>query len=796
MAHLKFGFHTGPTGPKPPFSFYQTLDNAGIPFTLKITDAAPDIQVLELARNSTVPHTIVYRRSVGIKGGIGVYDVPDYHLPVNEAAKKHFDLHYQELPSEVVGYRDVCWIETINETDKDDDTVVEWTAEFSLYHSQYWLDRGFKYLCFGWAGGCPEPYHWRGQKMLDLLRYVASKPDKLGISLHEYALSKDIWNGTSAADGSHWLVGRFEHLHDACDDNNIMRPRIVMTEWGWGKDEILLPGQQQRLIDYDEVGRFYAQHANIQGAAIWCLNQGDEWGTIHTKISSDIEPLLQMTLNTVYPEPPIWPDNNNGENPMPDPLDCPYFLDVRRFVHLIPQNTSESELLAVAREFHAKRNTFAYSHDDALLIATHGNERSEVMIWNPERWSNDIEQIFIDAGVKYQVSWFAGTEPEPPPDYIEIAPLNQRDTRWANKLCGTGPKTIGNWGCLLTVYTMLARHWNINNGRLPDAENNHYVSLGGFSGSNLVSMAMSKVYPQVKNAGWLTRENPLMNQRTRDYLSRGIPVPARVDFNPATGQWEQHWVLLVGIDGDDYIMNDPWTGLQGVKVSDYYNISGNDVLECIYYFLDETPVPPPTGKQIAIRSYFEPTSEYGRKYVFRFPSGKTQPQQLRKMADGTICLFKGDGQTIDGKFVYDYERFFFDAQGNLCRLEDTSVGGRSAYGQNGARWLPPVIVEGVTYINNLILTNYDRISCQKISEVPTTDYLTFVKFHPTWTSPQNPNITLQNVCQIEWRKSIGGKIEETYYLAEGILYSAWNDGAIHEWADGQQNINGQLWGCG
>lgn len=788
MAYLKFGFHTGPTGPKPPFSFYQTLDSAGIPFTLKITDAAPDIQVLDLARNSTVPHTIVYRRSVGIKGGIGVYDVPDYSLPANVAAKEHFDLHFQELPPEVVGYRDVCWIETINETNKDDDNVVEWTAEFSIYHSQYWLERGFKYLCFGWAGGCPEPYHWRGQKMLDLLRYVASKPNQLGISLHEYALSKDIWNGTSAADGSHWLIGRFEHLHEACDDNNIMRPRIVMTEWGWGKDEILLPGQQQRLIDYDEVGSFYAQHANIQGAAIWCLNQGDEWGAIHTKINSDIESLLQMTLNTVYPEPPIWPDDN-GENPMPKPTDCPFFLDVRRFCHLIPQNTNESELLAVAREFHAKRNTFAYSHDDALLVATHGNERSEVMIWNPERWSSDIEQVFIDAGVNYQVAWFAGTEPNP--EWIKLSiphmPQFGSEADARSNDCGAAAVAMvvnGQTNKQPSVDNVATKYQNPPNSYMNFTQLDTALNGYGMDGIHKWSY-----FPEQIN-------NDIQDQ---------IPVIALVWYQSLPYKFSafngSHFIVIYATNSTDKFMyRDPlcpdgrdliitFEQLR-VAMRDAQN-NGNQPNQGMTCKIKNT-----TGKQVAIRSYFEPVSEYGRKIVFRFPSGKTQPQQLRKMADGTICLFKGDGQTIDGKFVYDYERFFFDAQGNLCRLEDTSVGERSAYSQNGARWLPPVIVEGVTYINNLILTNYDRISCQQISEIPTTDYLTFVKFHPTWTSPQNPNITIQSVCQIEWRKSIGGKIEETYYLAEGILYGAWNDGAIHEWADGQQNINGQLWGCG
>src|SRR5690606_4211095 len=115
-----------------------------------------------------------------------------------------------------------------------------------------------------------------------------------------------------------------------------------------------------------------------------------------------------------------------------------------------------------------------------------------------------------------------------------------------------------------------------------------------FSGSDLVSMAMSKVYPNVKNQGWLTYTDSRMHPRTKDYLSRGIPVPARVDFDPQTGQWEQHWILLIGWDEErqDYLMNNPWGGDKAVYVNDYYYNQG--VLECIYYYLDnDEPEPEP-----------------------------------------------------------------------------------------------------------------------------------------------------------------------------------------------------------
>lgn len=187
-------------------------------------------------------------------------------------------------------------------------------------------------------------------------------------------------------------------------------------------------------------------------------------------------------------------------------------------------------------------------------------------------------------------------DPPPPPavDTLDVPTAWQRDPRWRDAPCGFGPRTIGNWGCLLTVYQMMAEFWGIHEGRDVAAENVYYRENGGFYSDFLVSMALSKVYPAVRNEGWLTREDSRMRLKARQWLDAGIPVPARVDFNPATPRWEQHWVLLTGYDGDHFYMNDPWTGKGGVRVNDVYGIVGSDLLECLFYLPpSDVPAPPP-----------------------------------------------------------------------------------------------------------------------------------------------------------------------------------------------------------
>lgn len=182
--------------------------------------------------------------------------------------------------------------------------------------------------------------------------------------------------------------------------------------------------------------------------------------------------------------------------------------------------------------------------------------------------------------------------PTPPAeDYLPVQPLSQRDPRWASVVLGqpTGHgKTIGNWGCLLVAYNMLAQFWNLTE-RMPDAENAHYVAMGCFVNQYIQPAALRTAYPNnVQYDGYLNRDSDQMRPKIREWLDAGRPVAARVDFNPLTPQWEQHWVLLIGWFGEDFWMADPWYGDVEV-VNNRYAIAGSDVLEAIFYTLLEAP---------------------------------------------------------------------------------------------------------------------------------------------------------------------------------------------------------------
>jgi hypothetical protein len=147
-------------------------------------------------------------------------------------------------------------------------------------------------------------------------------------------------------------------------------------------------------------------------------------------------------------------------------------------------------------------------------------------------------------------------------------------------------KTIGNWGCLLVVYNMLARYYRLTD-LYPDLYNSHMVEAGCFIKQYLLAAALRTAHPvHIDYKGYEIRSSTLMVPRIDKYLGEGVPVPARVDFIPSTDAWEQHWVLLIDKSGDDYVIVDPWTGKQGL-LSEVYGIPGIDVLEAIFYRLKE-----------------------------------------------------------------------------------------------------------------------------------------------------------------------------------------------------------------
>jgi len=282
LANVKIGLHTGVGGNRVGLGdWMRRLDAANVPFFIKsVDDSGPLVEAQEIVRTSGLAHTLVFRRS-----GTD-FDTPDYTLPPEEAAQRHWQLHIEAFPQELDP--NLVWLETINEVDKERS---DWLGRFAVETAQLALAGGYRWAAFGWSSGEPELTDWQASSMLAFLRLAGQRPDQLAIALHEYSFI--------ATDISHqypFKIGRFQQLFQLVDQQGIPRPTILITEWGWEYETI--PSIDQALEDIGWAAMMYAPYPEIKGAAIWYLGNG--FGGIADIVQPLIRPLTEFSLGHYY----------------------------------------------------------------------------------------------------------------------------------------------------------------------------------------------------------------------------------------------------------------------------------------------------------------------------------------------------------------------------------------------------------------------------------------------------------------------------------------------------------------
>lgn len=152
--------------------------------------------------------------------------------------------------------------------------------------------------------------------------------------------------------------------------------------------------------------------------------------------------------------------------------------------------------------------------------------------------------------------------PTPTMPSSTLAPhFSQRDPRWSNIPLANlgGAPTIGRWGCMMTCLTMTANAHG--HATTPDQFNRDMVARGGFVNGYFTRWdALSVVYPDIIFEGKLDLGQGDIISRIDEYLLRQRPVPVMVDNTPQTAysDVDQHWVLVVGRNGSDFLINDPY----------------------------------------------------------------------------------------------------------------------------------------------------------------------------------------------------------------------------------------------
>ncbi len=302
IAFNKIGFHVGLGGNTDGLdAWMEELDAAGIPFFLKTANnAEPIYEAQQIMQASGVPHTLVYRDARP------ALDIPAYHLEPDVAAAQSWQLNRDAFPPELDP--SLVWIETTNEPNKNE---AAWLAEFALHTAQMAVEDGFKYAAFGWSGGEPELTDWESPEMLAFLQYAGEHPDQVALALHEYSFDTDEIGYIYP-----WLVGRFQMIFEICDENNIPRPTVLITEWGWEFDHV--PTPQAAMEDINWASWMYAAYPQVKGAGLWYLGFGEEFGDIHNEAQKLIAPVKDYSLSNYFIlDPQDQPIDTSLLAPMP-----------------------------------------------------------------------------------------------------------------------------------------------------------------------------------------------------------------------------------------------------------------------------------------------------------------------------------------------------------------------------------------------------------------------------------------------------------------------------------------------
>ena len=343
----------------------------------------------------------------------------------------------------------------------------------------------------------------------------------------------------------------------------------------------------------------------IVGAAAWTLG---DW---QTKNANCQDAMPRMTAyNTQNPTPP-WT--------VPAPPTATCFEPVKEIIMLVPPNLTPEQQTVLADWAYngipgytrgkSARHTYTHSHVTAVNTVLAGKPTSELYIVDGHLIGTGLDEAWLRTNCPLildtrKVVWITTEETE---DDLPVPQINQRDPRWASVVMGTTPtgeqKTIGNWGCLLVAYNSWARYWNLCQDN-PDAFLNRLRQAGAMSGPYLRPGALAICFPtQVEYVGYKGRGEEL-NQAIRDAIDNAIPTAIRVDFNPATGQWEQHWVLVVNYTDNDFTIMDPWHGDIALLSSRYGSLGP---LEGVFYRLKDVSPPyqyngPPVTFQAALHA--------------------------------------------------------------------------------------------------------------------------------------------------------------------------------------------------
>ena len=137
---------------------------------------------------------------------------------------------------------------------------------------------------------------------------------------------------------------------------------------------------------------------------------------------------------------------------------------------------------------------------------------------------------------------------------------NQRDKTWASDKLGNTSETVGKVGCLVSSVGMNLSYYGI--AMNPKEINKKLTSIDGYTARGwLVWTKLSDITDDKIKITFPI----LSHENIEKYLLEKKPVLAKVFIHRVI----PHWVLIVGEKEGEYLMLDPLTQGEPVKLSDY-----------------------------------------------------------------------------------------------------------------------------------------------------------------------------------------------------------------------------------
>lgn len=278
-----------------------------------------------------------------------------------------------------------------------------------------------------------------------------------------------------------------------------------------------------------------------------------------------------------------------------------------------------------------------------------------------------------------------------------IRPYSQNDPQWKHHKLGHGPKTIGEFGCLLSCMAMALTGFGEN--YTPLSLNNALLNRPagqGFDGSNVYFLSPAYLIDHVKfYDNWMplpntgatyAKHDPNLLNRIDQELAAGQAVILQVDQDPTdpyTYGTEQHWVFTLAKQGNDYLVLDPTDG-RPISLLSRYGSAGRPLAEAIksalIYRSDrvriqrgaQPPAVEPVKESTAVSAigqtdgdltYTGPAWEFGRMLIGVHDRANRHPMQ----ADWDLARGKFESvKVMSGVSVEEMQNY--QAKFYMCRL--------------------------------------------------------------------------------------------------------------------------------